>query len=155
LCRFSKCWSRNFSARKAFLQKPQRHSLISKWILCCSCSRNMSLSGWSLHLLGSSYFSFSMKGIKYSSIASQAARLLSLEQCTSCLWGFWRRILESSEIDEVVPQTEHRNLKSISQASNSRFPVIKATRNELLPENDDANLIYKLQCYGKNKKILF
>ena len=51
-----------------------------------------------------------------------------------------------------MPQTEHRNLKSISQASNSRFPVIKATRNELLPENDDANLIYKLQCYGKNKK---
>jgi len=101
LWRFSKCWSMNFSARKAFLQKPQCHSLISKWILCCSCSRNMSLSGRSLHLLGSSYFSFSTKGIKYSSIASQAARLLSLEQCTSCASGFvWRRILESSKIEE-------------------------------------------------------
>ena len=65
LCRLTKCWSINFSARKDFLQKPQCHSLTSKWILCCSCSRNMSFSGWSLHLLGSSYFSLSTKGIKY------------------------------------------------------------------------------------------
>ena len=126
LCRFAKCWSINFSARKDFLQKPQRHSFTSKWILCCSCSRNMSFSGRSLHLLGSSYFSFSTKGIKYcikrecltsnvimdapmqwpvsnhiacptSSTAFQAARLRSLEQCTSCVCDFvWWRILASS-----------------------------------------------------------
>lgn len=113
LCLLSKCWSRNFSARKLFLQYPHRHSFMSTWILCCSWSLNISLSGWSLHLLEISYCSCSTNGIKYykknhpqsctslnfknishkdncplslnvtSSITPHAALLLSLEQCTS------------------------------------------------------------------------
>lgn len=54
--------------------------LKSKWPLCCSWSLNMSLSGWSLHLVKISYFFFfSTKGIRYSSITFHTTLLLSLE----------------------------------------------------------------------------
>jgi hypothetical protein len=49
-----------------------------------------------------------------SSIAFQAKRLLSLEQWTSCVCGFVsRRLLESSQIQEVMPQTPHGTQKEL------------------------------------------